>query len=194
MSAGEHLSPAYKAINPTSTIPALVDGDNIIFDSSAISIYLVEKYAKNDSLYPKDLMLRTKVNERLFFIASFMFPRGTQMLYPICFGKATEIDETKLKEMMRGYETLDTFLTGNDYLTGSTMTLCDISGWSLMEASDRFLPVDEEKFPNLKRWLTKMREHPEYPLVKEGADMHMGFIKKCLERNIAAATKATAKP
>ena len=58
----------------------LVDGDVTIFDSQAIAMYLVEKYAKTDVLYPKDdLLLRTKINERLFFIASYMFPRVFQI-------------------------------------------------------------------------------------------------------------------
>jgi len=30
-------------------------------------MYLVDKYAKDDSLYPKDLKRRALVNERLFF-------------------------------------------------------------------------------------------------------------------------------
>ena len=36
------LTPEYKAINPTSTVPALIDGDLKVFDSSAIAMYLVE--------------------------------------------------------------------------------------------------------------------------------------------------------
>jgi hypothetical protein len=38
---------------------------------------MIEKYAKNDYLYPKDnFLLRSIINERLFFNASFLFPRG----------------------------------------------------------------------------------------------------------------------
>ena len=69
-------------MNPSSTVPVLVDGDVTIFDSQAIAMYLVEKYAKteNNGLYPKnDLIMRTKINERLFFIASFLFPRIFQI-------------------------------------------------------------------------------------------------------------------
>ena len=35
--------------------------------SHAIVTYLVDKYANNDSLYPKDLKTRATVNQRLFF-------------------------------------------------------------------------------------------------------------------------------
>lgn len=37
----------------------------------------MEKYAEEDYLYPKsDLKLRSVINDRLFFEASFLFPRG----------------------------------------------------------------------------------------------------------------------
>ena len=51
----------------------------LFINSHAIAIYLVEKYAKNDSLYPKDLIKRTKVNEILFYDASYVFPRVFQI-------------------------------------------------------------------------------------------------------------------
>lgn len=181
------MTPEFKAINPTSTVPALVDGDTNVFESSAIAIYLVEKYAKDDSLYPKDLAMRTKVNEILFYTASYVFPRGYQIFFPVFFGKETGVSEQKLKELHRGYETIDSFLVGNEYLTGDTLRLCDLFLWCVMEAGDRVAPVDGEKYTNLKRWLAKMREHPEYSFNKEGADKHFGMYQQCLARNIAAA-------
>lgn len=186
---GEQRKPEFLAINPTGTIPALIDGDTKIFDSSAIAIYLVEKYAKDDTLYPKDLIMRTKVNERLFYIASYLFPRGYQIIGPTLFGNQTEIPEQSMSEILRGYETIETFLVGNDYLTGDTLRLCDLFLWCVAESGDRIIPVDGEKYPNFKRWLAKMREHPEYPLNKEGADSHIELYDYCLARNIAASKK-----
>lgn len=75
----------YLKINPQHTVPTLVDGDFVLWDSHAISIYLVEKYGKNDQLYPKDLILRSKINQRLFFDASVLFPPGTAALVKYFF-------------------------------------------------------------------------------------------------------------
>jgi glutathione S-transferase len=185
LSTGEHMTPEFKAINPTSTVPALVDGDTKIFDSNAIAIYMVEKYAKDDSLYPKDLALRTKVNERLFYVASYMFPRGFQIIVPVLFGGETEISKDKTDGILRGYGTIETFLNGNNYLTGDTLTLGDLSLWPMMESMHQIIPIDAEKYPNFFRWLERMRELPTYAINKEGADMHVGFFRQCLERNLA---------
>lgn len=183
--AGEHFTPEYKLLNPTSTVPALLDGDTKVFDSNAIAIYLVEKYAKDDSLYPKDIALRTKVNERLFYIASYIFPRGYQIFFPVFLGKATNPSESAIAEVLRGYETVESFLVGNEYLTGATMTLCDLSLWCMTESGSQLIPIDAEKYPNYFRWLNKMRELPLFAKNKEGADLHVGFYRQCLARNLA---------
>jgi glutathione S-transferase len=168
------------AINPTSTVPALVDDDTKVFDSSAIGIYLVEKYAKDDFLYPKDLKLRTKVNERLFYIASYMYPRAYQIFVPGYFGLETEIPQKKIDDILRAYGTIETFLKGNVYLTGNSLTLADLSLWPSMESLGQVIPVDNEKFPNFTRWMEGMRELPTYEINKKGADEHIGFYRQCV--------------
>ena len=183
------MTSEYKAINPTSTVPALVDGDVKVFDSSAIAIYLVEKFAKDDSLYPKNLILRTKVNERLFYVSSYIFPRGFQIFFPTMFGTQTEISQKAIDELIRGYETVEVFLTGNDYLAGNSMTLADLYLWTIAESGAQVIPIDAEKFPNFTRWVKKMREHPTYEFNKQGADMHVGFYRQCLARNLAQLNK-----
>lgn len=74
------MTAEFLKINPTGTIPALIDGDVCVYDSHAIGIYLAQKFGKDDSLYPRDFVRRTVVNERLFFEASFLFAR----LFEIC--------------------------------------------------------------------------------------------------------------
>jgi hypothetical protein len=47
-----------------------------LWDSHAINVYLVSKYAKNDNLYPKDLKKRALVDQRLHFDTGVAFARG----------------------------------------------------------------------------------------------------------------------
>lgn len=46
MSKGEHRSAAYQKIHPHGALPALVDGDLHLFESSAICLYLADKFAE----------------------------------------------------------------------------------------------------------------------------------------------------
>lgn len=38
--------------------------------------YLVEKYGKDDALYPKDIKKRAIITQRLHFDSNVLFPRG----------------------------------------------------------------------------------------------------------------------
>lgn len=180
------MAPEFKALNPAATVPVLVDGDTTVFDSSAIAIYLVEKYAKDDSLYPKDFKLKAKVNERLFYVGSYIFPRVYQVFVPVALGRENGISQVKIDEMMRGYETIENFLDGHEYLSGDKMTLPDLFLWCSMEFLDQLIPVDAEKFPKFTAWLTLMRKHPNYWFNKAGADEHVAIYKKALEKQQAA--------
>jgi len=60
----EHLTPEFLKINPLHTVPVLEDDGFILTDSHVITSYLVSKYGKDDSLYPKDLQKRAIVDQR----------------------------------------------------------------------------------------------------------------------------------
>jgi glutathione S-transferase len=156
-----------------------------LFDSSAIAIYLVEKYAKDDSLYPKDVQKRAKVNEKIFYCSSSMFPTGFQIFYPVIFGTATEVDPAVLKKFERIIETVESFFANSEYVAGDTMTLADIFLWSLLESGNKVIPLDIEKSKNTIRFLEKMRELPSNEFMQQGVEMHISFYNICLERNKA---------
>ena len=65
--AGEQMKPEYLAINPQHTVPTMVDGSLVLNESRPIAGYLVNKYGKDDKLYPKDPVARAKVDQRLYF-------------------------------------------------------------------------------------------------------------------------------
>lgn len=68
-------------MNPQHTIPTLVDDDGfVLWDSHAIMPYLVSKYGKDDSLYPKDLKKRAVIDQRLHFDSNVLFLSGAKII------------------------------------------------------------------------------------------------------------------
>ena len=64
---GEHREEAYLKLNPQRVIPTIVDGDYILSESRPCATYLASKFAEDDKLYPKDLEVRSRVDQRLYF-------------------------------------------------------------------------------------------------------------------------------
>lgn len=182
---GEHLKPEFVALNPTSAVPALTDGDFKVFDSAAIAIYLVEKYAKDDSLYPRDLIERTKVHETMFYVSSYLFAKLYEIFNAGFMGLETEIPVHKINAVERGFKTIEIFLTGNDYLTGEIMRLSDLSLWCLMECTVNFVPLDAGKYPKLASWFSRMRQLPYAELNKKGADEDYQVYRKMVDKALA---------
>nr|CAH7719723.1 unnamed protein product [Callosobruchus chinensis] len=99
---GEHLKPEYVKINPLHTVPTLADGDFIVWDSHAINCYLVDKYAKDDSLYPKDLQKRATVNQRLYFDCGVLWNNGLTVLGAILRQGAKSVSKENEEKALNG--------------------------------------------------------------------------------------------
>uniref|UniRef100_T1GGP9 GST N-terminal domain-containing protein n=1 Tax=Megaselia scalaris TaxID=36166 RepID=T1GGP9_MEGSC len=50
------------------SVPSLIDGDATVKGSDAISIYLIEKYAKEDNLYPMNQDKLSLIHSQLQFL------------------------------------------------------------------------------------------------------------------------------
>src|SRR3974390_3110943 len=69
---GEQHKPAFLAINPNAKLPAIVDGDVTVFDSSAILLYFADKTAK--FLPAKTDKARGELLSWMFFVSSGVGP------------------------------------------------------------------------------------------------------------------------
>jgi GST-like protein len=72
---GEQRSDAFRAMNPNSKVPVLVDGDLVLSESAAILVHLAET---SGQLLPTAPAARAKVFEQLFFHASAVSPAFLQ--------------------------------------------------------------------------------------------------------------------
>lgn len=72
---GQHLLPAYAALNPFREVPTLMDGDRVIAQSMAILEYLEETHPV-PPLLPKAPYLRAKVRQVCESVVSGIHPLG----------------------------------------------------------------------------------------------------------------------
>ncbi|KAH8320740.1 hypothetical protein KR067_008210, partial [Drosophila pandora] len=160
--AGDHKKEEFLEKNPQHTIPLLDDNGTLIWDSHAIVCYLVDKYAKSDELYPKDLVKRAQVNQRLYFDASALFMALRNVCAPYFYDNVTEIPKEKANNIRDGYGHLETFLGENSYVNGEILTVADFCCAATVSSLPAFVELDGEKYPKITAWLERLQELPYY--------------------------------
>lgn len=150
LQAGEHLKPEFLKINPQHTIPTLVDNGFALWESRAILVYLVEKYGKTDSLYPKCPKKRAVINQRLYFDLGTLYQSFANYYYPQVFAKAPA-DPEAFKKIEAAFEFLNIFLEGQEYAAGDSLTVADIA---LVASVSTFevAGFDISKYANVNKW------------------------------------------
>lgn len=148
-------------MNPQHKVPTLDDNGFYLPDSHAISTYLIGRYAKDDALYPKDLQIRARIDQRLHFDSGILFPPLAESFVSVIYEGAYEFKQATLAAIESAYETLDRFLEGQQYLVGNSITVSDFSCITSVTQLEVVQPIDR-KFANLKAWINRIAELPYY--------------------------------
>lgn len=149
----EQMKPEFLKINPQHSLPTLVDHNNddlALWESKAIMIYLVEKYAKTDSLYPKCHQKRAQINQRLYFDMGTLYQAYGEYYYSQIFDGKPENPEA-LKKIEEAMKLLNTFLEGQTFAVGNSLTLADITLLASLSAFD-VSGYDLNAFPNVAKY------------------------------------------
>lgn len=178
-------------INPQHTIPLLDDNGAIIVDSHAICAYLCEKYAKSDTLYPKDLVCRAKVEARMHFDSSYLFTRFRFMFEPILYAGGYEVSEEKVAFMQKAWPILEAFLEQGEYICGDSLTIADLCCVATIRSMDKYAPIDPTKYTRTLAWLAKIAELPEYKRLNGvgGPEFQAVIDRKIIENRLLANAK-----
>lgn len=180
---GEHQQEPYCAINPNSCVPVLEDGDFRLAESSAILKYLADTV--RSPAYPTDLRLRARINERMdWFNTSFYRDFGYGLLYPQVLPHLRQQDErVQTAIVSAGRErtkkwlgTLDAHIIGpaHAYVCGNEISIADYFGAAMVTAGE-VIRLDYSAYPNILRWLGRVKARPSWAKVNEGFYAH--FVK-----------------
>lgn len=167
--AGEHLKPEFVKINPQHTIPTIDDNGYSLWESRAIQIYLVEKYGKDETLYPKDVQKRGLIHQRMYFDMGTLYQRFADYWYPQLFAKQPANPEN-MKKMDEAMEFLNTFLNGQKWAVGDHMTIADISLAATVSTYE-VANYDFSKYPNVQKWFAQCKSSmPGYDINQAGCN------------------------
>ena len=153
--------PEYLAINPNAKVPAIVDGDAVVFDSNAILLYLGEKTGK---FLPQNTpKARGELLSWLMFVASGVGPYAGQAVHFRNYApeKLPYAINRYAFEAQRHLKILDDRLAKRKYMLGDAYTIVDMAVWGWARLMPAVLgEAAWAKFPNLKRLVDEISARP----------------------------------
>ena len=158
--------PAYLRINPNGYIPALTDGELVLFESAAIVMHLADKYPKAALLPPVGSDARAHAVKWLFWLIPL---QSALMLYfypekyhsdEAAKAELERVAQTKAAEMLK---LLDAQLGQGPWLIGAQYTVVDSFAWMLCRWTRSFegtpaYGAAAGQLPHLRAWMTRMNE------------------------------------
>ncbi|XP_017087005.2 glutathione S-transferase 1-like [Drosophila bipectinata] len=176
----DQLSGDYLKKNPQHTVPTLEEDGHYMWDSHAINAYLVAKYGKTDSLYPRDLRQRALVDQRLHFDSGVVFANGIRsIIQPVLFLGQKTVPQERYEAIFEIYDFMETFLQGEEFMAGSHVTIADFSLISSVSSLPAFVDFDPVKYPKVDAWIRRMEKLPYYEEANgKGARIFAASIKK----------------
>lgn len=157
---GDQHTEGYLAINPNAKVPAIRDGETVVFDSNAILLYLSEK----TGLFLPPADQRGEMLSWLMFIATGVGPYSGQAFH--FRNMAPEKLPYAIKryhfETNRHWQIVDARLEGRHYMMGDTYTIVDMAVWGWAPRIPFVLeePSAFERFPNIKRLMDELDARP----------------------------------
>lgn len=151
----------YKALNPTSKVPTLVDGGTAIWESNTILRYLAAK--ERPELTGATPAERTDVERWMDFLLAAVNPG-----YLAAFkgAKLTPEEQTAeykeaVKDLAAQMAIADGHLAGKDYLALGKFTIADIAFAPIMKRCLDF-KIERKSMPNLERWMAGIASRPSF--------------------------------
>jgi glutathione S-transferase len=148
-------------VNPRAEVPALVDGEFALYDSTIICEYLEDRYPER-ALYPRDPRQRatcrliedvadTQLDAALYAVTVVEFGRGEA--HP-------SMHEAAARDITRLSDELEARLGDGAFFCGE-FSIADIAvAPHLMATAFLGFPPDATRHPKLARWMDRVQQRP----------------------------------
>ncbi|MGB0412020.1 MAG: glutathione S-transferase family protein [Pikeienuella sp.] len=156
----EQFAPEFLRISPNNKIPAIVDGEQAVFESAAILIYLAEKTGQ---FLPTSGPARVAVFEWLMFQMGGFGPVLGQAHHFLKFnpGKSAYAEDRFASEAARLYSVLDRRLAETAYVAGAEMSIADFAIWPWASRFE-WQQIDMAAYENVTRWYRELAARPAF--------------------------------
>lgn len=143
----------FLAVNPNGRIPALQDGDLLLFESMAINLYLAKRYG--GALYPADAADEARAWQWSVWAISEIEPLQMQIVVQKLFTpeekRNPKVIEWAEASLQRPLKVLDSALADRDWLVGNAFSVADLNVASVMHLM-KAIRFSYAEHVNVQRW------------------------------------------
>lgn len=168
MRTKEHKSEAFLKLNPNGKVPVLVDGDFVIWESTAINSYLADKH--KPELLGKTPAERGAQQQWSTWAMVDLQPPLVEILIQMVFvpeeKRSMAVIEKAREKVPPMLAILDQALTGKDYILGTEVSVADFNLASVVNIAQTF-EFDFKPYPAVSAWLERMLSRPSFQKVGE---------------------------
>ena len=137
----ENKTPAYLAIHPRGSVPALVDGDAVMFESAAILLYLADRFADKNLAPKPSTPARARYYQWMIFAVTELEPHvatfgnHTQRLPEA--ERAPAVAAAARTRFVENARLVAAAVAGRDFLLGDAFTAADVMMASVLGWAER---------------------------------------------------------
>ncbi|MFH7027902.1 MAG: glutathione S-transferase family protein [Heteroscytonema crispum UTEX LB 1556] len=143
MQAGEHRQPEFLAINPMGKVPAIVDGDFVLWESGAILLYLAEKYG----IMPTSPEERGKIAQWVLFANSTL-------------ATGIFVEANRERELPKLMPPLNEILERQPFMLGDEFSVVDVAVGSVLAYIPLMLKLDLSAYPAILDYIKRLSSRP----------------------------------
>ena len=162
--------PEFRAASPFGKMPALVDGDYKLADSSAIIHYLEAKYPEPE-LIPANPEERGRVIWFDEFADTLLFACGAKIFFnkvvaPRFLGREGDLsaaETAERDELPPLLDYLESVIPDSGYLVGDRLTLADLSvAGPFANFSHCDVTIDKARYPKIRAYVAAILARPSF--------------------------------
>jgi glutathione S-transferase len=161
--AGAQKLPEYLRLNPHARVPTLIDGDTVIYEATAIGLYLCERHPEAGLAPPIGSPLRGDFLKWMVYLTNTVQAELMLHFYPDRYVAPAQVDALKATAVERVagmFARIDAHLADRPYLLGDAISAADIylfmvSRWT------RNTTRKARDLPHLGALLARVMERPE---------------------------------
>lgn len=164
LSKAEHKQLPYLRIHPLGKVPALVDGDQIIFESAAICMYLADKFPEKKLAPAVGTPERGQYYQWMVYAGATLEPPISEYANHTQFlpedKRNPEIAAKAKEQALAAIKAVEHAMLGKMYLVGEKFSAADVVVGAVMRWADSLKLLTNA--PDLQSWLYELKSHAAF--------------------------------